>query len=57
MELLKELDGKVLKCIRDQNGNHVIQKVIERVEPEKLKFIVDAFSNEGPGAVRLVDFY
>lgn len=25
--LVKELDGCVLKCIKDQNGNHVIQKV------------------------------
>lgn len=25
--LVSELDGCVLKCIKDQNGNHVIQKV------------------------------
>lgn len=29
--LVKELEGHVLKCIKDQNGNHVIQKVIEQV--------------------------
>jgi len=26
-QLMRELDGHVVKCVRDQNGNHVIQKV------------------------------
>ena len=28
-ELLQELDSCVLTCIQDQNGNHVMQKIIE----------------------------
>ena len=28
-ELVGELDGHVSRCVRDQNGNHVIQKAIE----------------------------
>ncbi|CAB3399507.1 unnamed protein product [Caenorhabditis bovis] len=43
-EILAEMEGQVLKCVKDQNGNHVIQKVIERVEPERLQFIIDAFT-------------
>jgi pumilio RNA-binding family len=46
-----ELQGKVLKCIRDRKGNLVIQKVIERVDPEKLNFIVKAFTNEGTNTI------
>lgn len=38
---------KVLKCVKDQNGNHVVQKVIERVDPSKLQFIIDAFVQPG----------
>lgn len=29
--LIKELEGHVMQCVRDQNGNHVIQKCIEQV--------------------------
>ena len=42
MELLHEMEGQVLKCVKDQNGNHVVQKVIERIEPVRLQFIIDA---------------
>lgn len=28
-KLVAELDGSIMKCVRDQNGNHVIQKCIE----------------------------
>ncbi|TXG69581.1 hypothetical protein EZV62_004516 [Acer yangbiense] len=28
-QLVLELDGHVMRCVRDQNGNHVIQKCIE----------------------------
>ena len=38
-----ELDGHVLRCVKDQNGNHVVQKCIEKVEPESLAFIIGAF--------------
>jgi len=29
--ILTELKGEIKKCIEDQNGNHVIQKLIERL--------------------------
>ncbi len=44
--LVKELDGNVLKCVKDQNGNHVIQKAIERVPPEHIQFIIDGFHGQ-----------
>ncbi len=40
---MHELEGNVLKCVKDQNGNHVIQKAVERVAPAHIKFIIDAF--------------
>ena len=43
---LQELDGNVLKCVKDQNGNHVVQKCIETVEASRLQFIIDAFSGQ-----------
>lgn len=44
--IVKELEGHVLKCIKDQNGNHVIQKVIEQVPEHYTQFIVDTFTNK-----------
>jgi len=44
--LVKELEGHVMKCIKDQNGNHVIQKVIEQVPAPFTQFIVDTFVNK-----------
>ncbi|CAG8680008.1 21637_t:CDS:10 [Gigaspora margarita] len=44
--LVKELDGNVLKCVKDQNGNHVIQKAIERVPAEHIQFIINAFHGQ-----------
>ena len=43
---MKELDGHVLKCVKDQNGNHVVQKCIECVESKHLQFIIDAFKGQ-----------
>ena len=43
---LQELDGNVLKCVKDQNGNHVVQKCIEMVEPARLQFIINAFQGQ-----------
>ncbi len=43
INIVKELDGSVLKCVKDQNGNHVVQKCIECVPSTHLQFIVDAF--------------
>lgn len=42
-KLVRELDGHVLQCVRDQNGNHVIQKCIESIPTEKIKFIISSF--------------
>ena len=44
--IIKELEGNVLKCVKDQNGNHVVQKCIETVEPSCLQFIIDAFRGQ-----------
>lgn len=37
------MDGNVLKCVKDQNGNHVIQKCVECVNPSQLQFIISSF--------------
>ncbi|PQE16125.1 pumilio domain-containing protein [Rutstroemia sp. NJR-2017a BBW] len=39
VELIKELEVDVLKCVEDQNGNHVVQKAIERVPTEHIQFV------------------
>ena len=44
--IVKELDGHVLRCVKDQNGNHVVQKCIECVDPNHLQFIIDAFRGQ-----------
>ncbi|KAG6900881.1 hypothetical protein C0993_009999 [Termitomyces sp. T159_Od127] len=36
---VKELEPQILKCVKDANGNHVIQKLVERVSPDNLGFI------------------
>ena len=40
-DIITELKTQVMKLIQDQNGNHVIQKCFETVDPTKLEFIVD----------------
>ena len=44
--LVRELDGSILKCVKDQNGNHVIQKAIERIPADKIEFIIGAFHGQ-----------
>lgn len=44
--LIKELDGKVIKCVKDQNGNHVIQKAIERIPSQHITFITSSFTGQ-----------
>lgn len=39
--MVRELDGKILELIKDQNGNHVIQKVIKRVPWIHIPFVID----------------
>lgn len=41
--MVKELEKDVLRTVKDQNGNHVIQKVIDRVPMEHIQNIVEAF--------------
>uniref|UniRef100_A0A0K0EW93 Maternal protein pumilio (inferred by orthology to a D. melanogaster protein) n=1 Tax=Strongyloides venezuelensis TaxID=75913 RepID=A0A0K0EW93_STRVS len=45
--ILSELrvGNKVIKCMVDQHGNHVIQKVFEHVKPDSLNFIIDIVEN------------
>ena len=56
VEIVKELDGHVLRCVKDQNGNHVVQKCIECVEPRHLQFIIDDFKGQvrASGSVTLL---
>jgi pumilio RNA-binding family len=42
-QMALELDGTIMKCVRDQNGNHVIQKCIECIPQERIQFIISAF--------------
>ena len=43
----------MLKCVKDQNGNHVVQKCIECVDPGYLHFIIIAFKGQVCFAVTL----
>ncbi|KAB1204274.1 hypothetical protein CJ030_MR8G009062 [Morella rubra] len=45
-QLVRELDGHIMRCVRDQNGNHVIQKCIESIPTEKIGFIISAFRGQ-----------
>lgn len=42
-QMVSELNGAIMKCVRDQNGNHVIQKCIECVPQDRIQFIVSSF--------------
>lgn len=42
-KMVTELDGHIMKCVRDQNGNHVIQKCIECVPEDSIQFIISTF--------------
>lgn len=44
--ITSELERHVLKCVRDQHGNHVIQKIIELVPFEYNSFVVEAFRGQ-----------
>ena len=44
--IVRELQGQVMRCVRDQNGNHVIQKSIERVKPStEIQSILEVCAN------------
>jgi len=42
-ELVSELETDIIKVVRDQNGNHVVQKIIELVPKQYIGFIMPAF--------------
>ncbi|KAL8947256.1 MAG: hypothetical protein Q9222_006442 [Ikaeria aurantiellina] len=46
--LIAELqkDKQVMRCVKDQNGNHVIQKAIERIPAAHIQFILNAFTGQ-----------
>ncbi|KAL6866880.1 armadillo-type protein [Trichoderma novae-zelandiae] len=41
-ELTRELEPEILRVIKDQNGNHVVQKIIELVPRQYIDFIMNA---------------
>jgi mRNA-binding protein PUF3 len=45
-DMVKELEHQVMRCVKDQNGNHVIQKAIERVPTVHIRFIVNDFKGQ-----------
>lgn len=45
-QMVEELDGHVMRCVRDQNGNHVIQKCIECVPEAAIHFIIHTFYDQ-----------
>lgn len=45
-KMVAELDGHVMRCVRDQNGNHVIQKCIECIPEDAIQFIISTFYDQ-----------
>ncbi|VAH81721.1 unnamed protein product [Triticum turgidum subsp. durum] len=45
-KMVTELDGHIMRCVRDQNGNHVIQKCIECIPEDSIQFIISTFYGE-----------
>lgn len=44
MQIAEELRESILTCVRDQNANHVVQKILERMSPRTdVDFIPQAF--------------
>lgn len=44
LRMAAELHDHILQCVRDQNANHVVQKILERVTPStQVDFIPNAF--------------
>lgn len=41
--MIQELDGYIIECVRDQNGNHVIHKCIKCIPEKYIQFIVESF--------------
>jgi pumilio RNA-binding family len=45
-KMVVELEGHIMCCVRDQNGNHVIQKCIECIPQHAIEFIVSTFYDQ-----------
>lgn len=45
-ELTKELEPEIIRVIKDQNGNHVVQKIIELVPRQYIEFIMSAIRGQ-----------
>jgi pumilio RNA-binding family len=46
VSIAKELDGHVIRCSCDQNGSHVIAKIIECVPEELIDFLISSLSDK-----------
>lgn len=44
--VISELDGHIMRCARDQNGNHVIQKCIECLPEDAIQFVIIALYDQ-----------
>lgn len=44
--LIKELEGEVIQCAKDQNANHVLQRSLERIDCNVNLFISKAFTGQ-----------
>uniref|UniRef100_A0A0E0BUE2 PUM-HD domain-containing protein n=1 Tax=Oryza glumipatula TaxID=40148 RepID=A0A0E0BUE2_9ORYZ len=42
IQIAKELNSNIMKCIHDPNANHVVQKCIEHVPPRFIQFFVES---------------
>lgn len=42
IRLVRELEGHVLKCSKDAQSNHVVQRALERIPCDQLTFIIEA---------------
>jgi mRNA-binding protein PUF3 len=45
-ELVREMRQDIMKLLKDQNGNHVVQKAIECIPKEIVPCILDAFKGQ-----------
>ena len=47
LRIIEELKDHILVCCKDQNGNHVIQKSIEKIKPfSKIRFILTSLDTQ-----------
>lgn len=44
VSIVAELEGSLMRCVRDQNGNHVVQKIIECVPSSQLGRLLTTFA-------------